>query len=414
MYAWIWRHLPGPWPVRSRARGSRSWRSWWRCCSVVFPWAEHVAAVPRRDGGRSDRPNARDRDPRRRQLRQLRLQPGAVPRPARRRVRRAAQRRGRRRTTRRGYDGVLLSPGPGTPETPASASTWSARCARRGAAARRLPRPPGDRRRVRRDGRARARAAARQDQPGATTRARASWPGCRRRSPRPATTRSPSSADSLPAELEVTGRTASGVVMALRHRDLPHRGRAVPPRVGAHRGRSPDARQLAGRPAATRRLARPPAWRRSSRRWPRRALEPPASRRPVASTVLRRRRRCRAVGGGRPVSAGAPAAATGDGVGHGRARGDSVSWSPAGSGPTTVPGARRRRSPPGAGHRTDEPGLLDQVACGRLGLAHHVGDLVAPAGDAQVDLAAAGHRLAAPSGVSTSVTALRASSEATG
>jgi para-aminobenzoate synthetase component 2 len=30
--------------------------------------------------------------------------------------------------------------------------------------------------------------------------------------------------DSLPAELEVTGRTASGVVMALRHRDLPLEG----------------------------------------------------------------------------------------------------------------------------------------------------------------------------------------------
>jgi para-aminobenzoate synthetase component 2 len=30
--------------------------------------------------------------------------------------------------------------------------------------------------------------------------------------------------DSLPAELEVTGRTASGVVMAMRHRDLPLEG----------------------------------------------------------------------------------------------------------------------------------------------------------------------------------------------
>ena len=30
--------------------------------------------------------------------------------------------------------------------------------------------------------------------------------------------------DTLPAELEVTGRTAGGVVMALRHRDLPLEG----------------------------------------------------------------------------------------------------------------------------------------------------------------------------------------------
>jgi para-aminobenzoate synthetase component 2 len=30
--------------------------------------------------------------------------------------------------------------------------------------------------------------------------------------------------DSLPAELEVTARTGSGVVMALRHRDLPVEG----------------------------------------------------------------------------------------------------------------------------------------------------------------------------------------------
>ena len=50
---------------------------------------------------------------------------------------------------------------------------------------------------------------------------------------------------SLPAELEVTARTAGGVVMAVRHRELPDRGRAVPPRVGPHRRRSPAARELA-------------------------------------------------------------------------------------------------------------------------------------------------------------------------
>ena len=50
----------------------------------------------------------------------------------------------------------------------------------------------------------------------------------------------------LPAEIVVTGRTESGVVMALRHRDAADRRRAVPPRVGAHPGRPPDGGQLAG------------------------------------------------------------------------------------------------------------------------------------------------------------------------
>ena len=50
---------------------------------------------------------------------------------------------------------------------------------------------------------------------------RACWPGCRRRSPRPATTRWPSSRTTLPAALEVTATTPSGVIMAVRHRELP-------------------------------------------------------------------------------------------------------------------------------------------------------------------------------------------------
>ena len=50
----------------------------------------------------------------------------------------------------------------------------------------------------------------------------------------------------LPAELEVTATTPSGVIMAVRHRHAPGRGGAVPPGVGAHRGRLPDAGQLAG------------------------------------------------------------------------------------------------------------------------------------------------------------------------
>ncbi len=53
--------------------------------------------------------------------------------------------------------------------------------------------------------------------------------------------------DTLPAELEVTGRTDTDVIMAVRHRELPIDGRAVPPGVGAHRGRAPAAGQLDGR-----------------------------------------------------------------------------------------------------------------------------------------------------------------------
>ena len=49
----------------------------------------------------------------------------------------------------------------------------------------------------------------------------------------------------LPPEIAVTARTASGVVMGLRHREPADRRRAVPPRVGADPRRAPDARDLA-------------------------------------------------------------------------------------------------------------------------------------------------------------------------
>ena len=44
--------------------------------------------------------------------------------------------------------------------------------------------------------------------------------------------------DSVPDELEVTATSTDGVIMGLRHRELRRRGRAVPPRVGAHRRRA--------------------------------------------------------------------------------------------------------------------------------------------------------------------------------
>ena len=81
-------------------------------------------------------------------------------------------------------------PVPAGRRTPARRSRSSAARAD-DADARRLPRPPGDRRGVRRRGRLRARAAAREGEPRAPRRHAASSPGCRSRSTRAATTRSP-------------------------------------------------------------------------------------------------------------------------------------------------------------------------------------------------------------------------------
>ena len=69
-------------------------------------------------------------------------------------------------------------------------------------------------------------------------------PTCPTRSRPPATTRSIVERDSLPDVLEVTAETADGVVMGLRHRDAPHRRRAVPPRVDPHPGGPAAAGQL--------------------------------------------------------------------------------------------------------------------------------------------------------------------------
>ncbi len=70
----------------------------------------------------------------------------------------------------------------------------------------------------------------------------------------------------VPDELEVTARTDSGVIMAVRHRIAAGRGRAVPPGERADRGRAPDARQLAHgvrRPRRGRGQRRPRARRRA-------------------------------------------------------------------------------------------------------------------------------------------------------
>ena len=88
------------------------------------------------------------------------------------------------------FDGVLLSPGPGTPERAGASIPLVKACA----AAKtpllgRVPRPPGHRRGVRRHRRPRARTAARQDQHRATTRMPVCCKGFRIHSPRRATTR---------------------------------------------------------------------------------------------------------------------------------------------------------------------------------------------------------------------------------
>ena len=62
--------------------------------------------------------------------------------------------------------------------------------------------------------------------------------------------------ESVPAELEVTATSTDGVVMGLRHRDAGRRGRAVPPRVGAHGVGAGPAGQLPRQLGAG--AARPP------------------------------------------------------------------------------------------------------------------------------------------------------------
>lgn len=41
MYGWIWRHLPGPWPVRLLAALVLAAGTVLLLFTQVFPWAEH-------------------------------------------------------------------------------------------------------------------------------------------------------------------------------------------------------------------------------------------------------------------------------------------------------------------------------------------------------------------------------------
>ena len=199
---------------------------------------------------------------------------------------------GRRAAT---FDGVLLSPGPGH-------ARGGRRLRRHGARARPAGVPVlgvclghqaiGGR--VRRRGRPGARAAARQDLAGAPRGRRASSPACPPRSPRPATTRSPSSRRRCRPSSRSPARTDGGVVMALRHRELAVEGVQFHPESvlteGGHRmlanwlvrlrrprGRAALDRPRAGRRRLTARFERPvpssarPSPGRGSRGWARRS-----------------------------------------------------------------------------------------------------------------------------------------------
>ncbi len=152
-------------PRRRRRRGD----------SLRLPCDRRRAVLNPFDNGVDGRAGCRRAaDPGDRQLRQLRLQPRAVPRRARRRAGRPSQRRPRRRrgdrprarrraaVARPGATGGRRHPVRGDPRI----------CRRRRAGARRVPRSPGDRPRLRRDDRPGAGADARQD---VADRARRRW-----------------------------------------------------------------------------------------------------------------------------------------------------------------------------------------------------------------------------------------------
>lgn len=123
-----------------------------------------------------------------------------------------------------GFDGVLLSPGPGTPEQAGCLHRHGPALRGHGRARlRRLPRHAVDGGRVRRRRRPGPRAAARQDLP-VTHEGKGVFAGLP--SPFTATRYHSLAAEpaALPAELEVTARTEDGIIMGLRHRELPVEG----------------------------------------------------------------------------------------------------------------------------------------------------------------------------------------------
>ena len=156
-----------------------------------------------------------------RQLRLVHLQPGAVPGRAGREVmvRRNDETSRSTRFGRLAPERILISPGPGRPEDAGVTLDVIREFGGRAADARRLPRTSGDGHGVRRRGRARAGADARQDVDGRARRARRCSPGSPRRFRRRAITRWSSPKRRGRTALEVTARAKEdGLVMGLRHR----------------------------------------------------------------------------------------------------------------------------------------------------------------------------------------------------
>ena len=224
MYIWIWRHLPGALALQAAADAAARRRGQSRCCCS---WCSRgssrtcrstTSTVPAvSDDARSSSSTTTTASSTTWCSTSASSAPSAIVR------RNDAVRRGRPR--RLDVDGVLISPGPGH-----AAGRRRLDGHRRGLRRARRCRCSACASATRRSARCSARRSCRAPEllHGKTSevvarRHRACSPGCRRRSPPPATTRWPSRTP-LPAEIEVTGRTASGVVMALRHRSLPIEG----------------------------------------------------------------------------------------------------------------------------------------------------------------------------------------------
>ena len=202
-----------------------------------------------------------DPHPRRGQLRQLRLDRSRATSPSWAPSATSCATTRWAREDAAGYDGVLLSPGPGTPAEAGSALTWCAgararrsRCSASASATRRWVRcsaAPSPH----------APDYARQDEPRPPRRR-----GVLEGLPSPFTATRYHSlavlADTVPAVLDVTGTTESGVVMALQHRELPLFGCSSTPSpcspraaTGCSRTGSPSAetrRRSTGRPGSRR------------------------------------------------------------------------------------------------------------------------------------------------------------------
>ena len=182
--------------------------------------------------------------PRRRQLRQLRLHDRRLPRAARRRLRPSCATTPCRRPTRRPTTACSSHPARAPPRRPASRWTSSASAPRLATAdVRRLPRPPGARRRRP----ARSSAGRPELLHGKTSLVHHDGTGVLEGLPSPFTATRYHSLDDRPGDPARRAHRPPahrlGLVMGVRHRDLPLPACSSTPRR-AHRGRSPDAREL--------------------------------------------------------------------------------------------------------------------------------------------------------------------------